>query len=484
MTSSARPRGARRAGRRIAAAAAFVLPAVLGAGSLPSAAVVPVDPTPVPSATSSATPTGSPSATPTGTPSATPFATPTATATPTPTPTAAPLAGASIGGPRMAERGLVVAGGVEASPETAAASYVVADADTGQVLAAKDPHSRHRPASTLKTLLALTMLPRLDNDNGTYTADEDDVSVEGTRVGMVEHQTYPLDLLWYGLMLRSGNDAANALAKAGADGDLARAVRMMNAEAARLQALDTTAVNPSGLDADGQYSSAYDLALWGRAALQRGDLRKYMKKLKIVFPGDHTRTSTKKNRKSFDVFTGNRLILRGYDGAIGVKNGYTTLARNTLIAAAERDGRTIIATLMRSPGSIHDDAADLLDWGFANVGSAIPVGVLVDPVSPSVVTGEEEAVTRPDPVGAEHSPTAPVAKPRAAVDVGAADDTASSTPLGLPAPALAAAGTAAALLFCGVAALLSRRRRLRPAPAAAPPASPAPPTQAAPPGTP
>ena len=152
---------------------------------------------------------------------------------------------------RLAERGLIFGGGSVAPPEVSSAAYVVADADTGQVLAAKDPHGLYRPASTLKTLLALTMAPRLDA-NGTYTADADDTAVEGTRVGMVEHQTYPISQLWYGLWLRSGNDAANAIAKAGADGDVAKAVDMMNLEAQRLQALDTTAVNPSGLDADGQ----------------------------------------------------------------------------------------------------------------------------------------------------------------------------------------------------------------------------------------
>ena len=121
---------------------------------------------------------------------------------------------------------------------------------------------------------------------------------------------------------------------------------MMNLEAQRLQALDTTAVNPSGLDEDGQLLLRLRPRTVRPAALARGDLRTYMKKLKVVFPGDHTRTSTKKNSKSFDVYTGNRLILRGYDGAIGVKNGYTTLARNTFIAAAERDGRTNIATVV------------------------------------------------------------------------------------------------------------------------------------------
>jgi D-alanyl-D-alanine carboxypeptidase (penicillin-binding protein 5/6) len=114
------------------------------------------------------------------------IAVPAPSATPAP-----PPATSSIGGPAMAERGLIFGGSSVAPPEVSAPAYVVADADTGQVLAAKDPHGLYRPASTLKTLLALTMAPRLDA-NGTYTADLDDSTVEGSVVVLVFHQSYPL----------------------------------------------------------------------------------------------------------------------------------------------------------------------------------------------------------------------------------------------------------------------------------------------------
>ena len=269
---------------------------------------------------------------------------------------------------------------------------------------------------------------------------------------MVEHQTYPISLLWYGLWLRSGNDAANAIAKAGADGDLAKAVRMMNLEAQRLQALDTTAVNPSGLDADGQYSSAYDLALFGRAALQRGDLRTYMKTLKVVFPGDHTRTSTPKNSKSFDVYTGNRLILHGYDGAIGVKNGYTTLARSTFIAAAERDGHTIIATIMQGRLG-HRRCGGPARLGLRERGTAVPVGTLVDPVSRRAQPSDG---LRPEPragvvVSPEDLPSTD--------QLGAGGQRRKSTPLGLPGPLLVGLATAAGLAGCVLCVRVAGKRR-------------------------
>ena len=299
------------------------------------------------------------------------------------------VAPSTIGGDRLSERGLVVDGNTSAPPATSATSYVVADAGSGAVFAALDPHGRYRPASTLKTLLAVTMLPRLDS-NSTYTPDAEDTNVDGARVGILAGQAYMIEDLWYGLMLRSGNDTANALARAGAGGDRAKAVRMMNAEARRLQALDTTAVNPSGLDEDGQLSSAYDLALIARAGLGRGDFSTYVKTLKREFPGNQTPTATATNSQPFQMYTSNRLLLRGYPGAIGVKTGYTTLARNTLVAAAERDGRTIIVTLMgEPPGAIYRDAEALLDWGFANATAVRPVGELAAPLTPALTSSED-----------------------------------------------------------------------------------------------
>ena len=295
----------------------------------------------------------------------------------------------TVGGERLSERGLVVDGDNPPPPATSASSYVVADAGSGAIYAALDPHGRYRPASTLKTLLAVTMLPRLD-PNSTYTADREDADVDGARVGLVAGQAYKIEDLWYGLMLRSGNDTANALAKAGAGGDRAKAVRMMNTEAERLQALDTTAVNPSGLDEDGQLSSAYDLALIARAGLARSDFSTYVGTVKREFPGNQTATATATNSQPFQMYTSNRLLLRGYPGAIGVKTGYTTLARNTLVAAAERDGRAIIVTLMDEPaGAIYRDAEALLDWAFANATDLRPVGELVAPFRLTLTSSED-----------------------------------------------------------------------------------------------
>lgn len=430
MNAFAEQPRARVAGRRIAAltvATAFTLPALLGSAALPSnAATV---------ATEDPAPPGLPA------------------------PDAPTLAG-PVGGVRMAEKGLIFSGGAPAPPQVSAVSYVVADAKDGRILAAFNPHGHFRPASTQKTLLALTMMPRLD-PNDMYTAVQADANVEGTRVGMVADQTYRVEDLWYGLLLRSGNDAANGLAKAGAGGDLAKGVRMMQAEAQRLQALDTTVVNPSGLDEDGQFSSAYDLALMGRAGLERGDFSKYVKTIKWTFPGNHTKTATKQTKKSFQVYTENRLLLRGYPGAIGVKMGYTTKAQNTMIAAAERDGHKIIVTLMGVPqGRITPDAGALLDWGIANADKAVPAGALVEPTSPALLTAEDGSALAAAPAQGNGAPAAaPAGEQSSSDEPSAAGDKA--TPAGLSTTVLGGGVAAALLVGLGTLRVLAVRKRRR-----------------------
>jgi D-alanyl-D-alanine carboxypeptidase (penicillin-binding protein 5/6) len=295
----------------------------------------------------------------------------------------------TIGGSQLSSPGVIEDPAAGALPYFDGTSYVIADATTGDILAARNPHGLYRPASTQKSLLALTMLPRLDADD-TYTADKQDVSVEGTRVGMAAGQTYSINDLWYALFLRSGNDAALGLAKAGADGDLAKAVRMENEEAQRLQAYDTTVVSPSGLDEPGQFSSAYDLALFGRALLNRGDARKYMATQHWLFPGNVTATKKPADPAKIQINSENRLLGK-YPGIIGVKPGYTTLAHNTDIVAAQRDGRTILVSLMGVPHpTVTQEAAALLDWGFAHDDEVRPVGQLVDPLSASQMTPEDD----------------------------------------------------------------------------------------------
>ncbi|MER5619795.1 D-alanyl-D-alanine carboxypeptidase [Streptosporangium sp. NPDC002544] len=272
-----------------------------------------------------------------------------------------------VGGSRLAERGLIVPSGVKAPPKTAAKAYVIADAETGAVLAAKDAHGRYLPASTLKALTALTLIPKLDKNRRVRPSTRA-VNEEGSAVGLVTKPLYTVDDLFKALMLVSGNDCAMALAEA--NGGLAVTLADMNAEAKRLQAFDTVAKTPSGLDKPGQSSSAYDLALIARAGLANADFRRYISTKTDKFPAP---------KGYYEIGNHNKLLWR-YKGMIGVKNGWTSKALGSFVGAAKRNGHTIIVSIMRHDGYFWEEVADLLDWGFANRGKVTPVGQLVDPI--------------------------------------------------------------------------------------------------------
>jgi D-alanyl-D-alanine carboxypeptidase (penicillin-binding protein 5/6) len=245
-------------------------------------------------------------------------------------------------------------------------SWLVADADTGDVLAAKAPHVRFLPASTLKTLTAVTLLPLLDPSQ-TTVATQSDAAVDGSKVGLVPGMTYTLDSLFTAMLVVSGNDAADALAEAA--GGVAHTVDLMNAEARKLQAYDTVARTPSGLDAAGETTSAYDLALIARAGLATPAFRHYIGVVRSTMPAPH--------HKHFEIYTHNRLLTT-FRGDIGVKNGYTVKAGATYVGAATRGGHTIIVTLMNAQPDFWPQAKALLSWGFAARGNVEPVGTLVE----------------------------------------------------------------------------------------------------------
>ncbi|MFF5108865.1 D-alanyl-D-alanine carboxypeptidase family protein [Streptosporangium sp. NPDC000509] len=309
-----------------------------------------------------------------------------------------------VGGSRLGGRGLILPAGVKAPPKTAAKSYVIADAETGEVLAAKDAHGRYLPASTLKALTALTLIPKLDKKLK-ITPSRRAVNEEGSAVGLVPKPLYTVEDLFKALMLVSGNDCAMALAEA--NGGLATTLADMNAEARRLQAFDTVAKTPSGLDKPGQSSSAYDLALIARAGLANADFRRYISTKTDKFPAP---------KGYYEIGNHNKLLWR-YKGMIGVKNGWTSKALGSFVGAAKRDGHTVIVSIMRHDGYFWEEVADLLDWGFANRGKVVPVGQLVDPV--------------PEPAPLPTGPAAsapPAAAPALPAPVSAQDPAAATRP--------------------------------------------------------
>ena len=286
-------------------------------------------------------------------------------------PAAAP---AAIGGAPLSGHGVIVHYGPGASPRlpgVAASAFVIADAGTGQVLAAKDPHGWYRPASTLKVLTAVSLIPRL-NPDGTVVASKLATSTVPNVVGLIAGHSYRISDLFTALLMISANDAAIALAQAA--GSYSGGMALLNAEARHLQADDTVAMDPNGLDSPGQHSSAYDLALVARQALSMPAFLKYDQTVTAKFA-----LSTK---KSVTLFNQNAL-LTSYPGGIGGKIGWTSAAGATYIGMARRNGVTLIVTLLHCPALTEINSAEsLLNWGFKAEGKVTPVGTLVGPLVP------------------------------------------------------------------------------------------------------
>jgi len=290
---------------------------------------------------------------------------------------AAPPTRPAVGGGELGSTGTVQPPGTPPLPAAAVApSFVVADLGSGAVYAARNPHQRTLPASTLKTLTALVLIPRLD-PNQVVTADTADVTVDGTRVGIVPGGRYTIRSLFQALLMMSGNDAAELLARAG--GSREQTLAEMNATAAQLQAYDTHAVTPSGLDGPGQSISAYDLALINRQAMALPAFREYVATRRVTFGAI--------GGKQFELDTQNALLRDGYPGALGGKDGYTDAARHTFVGVAARGGRTLIVTLTGTDVTYGRQAEQLLDWGFALPAGTPTVGRLVDPLPAAATPG-------------------------------------------------------------------------------------------------
>ncbi|BFO14706.1 hypothetical protein SHKM778_10940 [Streptomyces sp. KM77-8] len=299
-----------------------------------------------------------------------------------------------VGGARLAQPGTQVnlASGVPVLPKgLSARSWIVSDAESGEVLAAHNAHWRLAPASTLKMLFADTLLPRWPKttEHKVEPSDLAGIGSGSSMVGVKEDETYTVEDLWRGVFLMSGNDAVHVLSAM--NGGIEATVDDMNAHAQELQALDTVVVSPDGYDAPKQVSSAYDLTLIARSGLQKKDFREYCSTVRAKFPGETKKNKKgKKVRESYEIQNTNRL-LRGdtdvpvYQGIAGVKNGNTTNAGATFTGVAERDGKVLLVTVMNpqknESNEVYKETAKLFDWGFAAAGKVEPVGELVAPRS-------------------------------------------------------------------------------------------------------
>ncbi len=273
-----------------------------------------------------------------------------------------------IGGRALAASGIVVASGARKLPAVPASAYVIANARTGQVLAAKDPHGRFPPASTLKVLTAITMLPRL-HPGASIVATRLAASMVPNIIGLIPGHRYRVADLFRALLLISANDAAVSLIQG--SGSYSHGMALVNAEARRLRAYDVVARTPNGLPAPGQVVSAYDLALIARAALGMPAFMAYDRTLSAMFYRTRFGPVHMVNENG---------LLTQYAGALGGKIGWTQAAGATYVGMARRHGITLIVTILHAkPLTEISSAERLLTWGFSENGHARPVGVLVRP---------------------------------------------------------------------------------------------------------
>ncbi|MDF3341669.1 D-alanyl-D-alanine carboxypeptidase [Mycolicibacterium septicum] len=260
------------------------------------------------------------------------------------------MTAAAIGSPPVAAQPGVQPAGAQI-PDGPAKAWLVADMDTGQVLASKDPNGSYAPASTIKPLLAMVVLDHLRPDNFAR-ANESHTKVECSCVGLKPGQPYTTRQLLEALLMVSGNDAANMLADM--LGGRPATVAAMTRKAASVGARNTRAGSPSGLDGPGweTVTTPHDLAVILRAALKYPLIAQIMGQPSAQFPG---KTLTNQNE-----------LLQRYPGDIAGKTGYTDLARKTYVGAAQRGNRRLIVVQMYGTGDLYGQAIDLFDYGFSH----------------------------------------------------------------------------------------------------------------------
>ena len=250
-----------------------------------------------------------------------------------------------------------------AEVEVSAQSALLMTADTGIVLYEKDAHTQRPMASTTKIMTAMLALEAADAlGDPAVEITQEMVAVEGSFMGLQEGDVITLTNLAAGMLLASGNDAANAVALY-LDGSLEKFAQRMNSRAAQLGMEDTHFVTPSGLegeDANGMehVSTAYDMALLAREALTNEKFREICSSAQYQV--------TFENPVKHVSYTNHNKLLTLYPGCIGVKTGFTKAAGRCLVSAAERDGVTLIAVTLNAPND-WDDHTAMLDYGFSQV---------------------------------------------------------------------------------------------------------------------
>lgn len=243
-----------------------------------------------------------------------------------------------------------------------AQSSVLIVADTGEIVYAENENKQKPMASTTKIMTSLLAL-EYGNPAKEITVTDEMLKVEGTSIGLLPGDKVTLSTLVSGMLLESGNDAANVTAFA-VSGGVAPFVELMNQKAHEIGMNNTSFATPSGLDADEHYSTAYDMALLGAYAVKNPEFLKICsQKQEAVYYGNppYRRTLTNHNR-----------LLSMYDGCVGIKTGFTKKSGRCLVSAAKRDNITLVAVTLNA-GDDWNDHKKMFDYGFnAVVNQSLP----------------------------------------------------------------------------------------------------------------
>ncbi len=266
-------------------------------------------------------------------------------------------------------------------PRVSASSWIVYDELTDTVLASWNADIQRFPASITKIMTALVAVENGNMDD-LVTVSEEAAGTGGQEIGLVAGERVTLGALVKAALIRSGNDAATAIAEH-IGGSVEGFAAMMNSKAADLGMENTNFITPHGLDTNGHYSTARDMLLVGVAAMQHSEIVDITRSRAMVFPDTPSGTAR--------VATNTNRILNTYEGVIGVKTGETPRAGLTYVSAVERHGRTVYVVVFNSIGrrAHFSDAIQLFDWAFGSLGvhatfaGGIPYDPIADRVTPS-----------------------------------------------------------------------------------------------------
>ncbi len=233
-----------------------------------------------------------------------------------------------------------------------AKSAVLLDGNSKEILFEKNAGERMPMASTTKIMTALVVLDRCSLSD-TFKVSEKAVGTEGSSAYLQKGEELSFEAALYALLLQSANDVANALAYEIA-GSLEAFAALMNEKAKKLGLSDTQFQNPSGLSAEGHYTTARDLALLGAVCLENEDFYKIAS----------TKTATVKIGENDRTFVNHNKLLSIYEGAVGIKTGFTKESGRCLVGAAERNGVRLITVTLKASSDWADHKA-MLDFGFS-----------------------------------------------------------------------------------------------------------------------